>query len=197
MNISYAIKTNVSNVSTMDFELNNLHSHLYGSTLGNIGYFFIAFVINMVVGPILLSGIVVFEVLSGDPQKRNVINRLWSLCCVHLILFSLLFGFCQVWRGTLGLIDVQIMTWIEAVADIFVVSMILFHDEMTILRFLYIVVWKRVIEIDDKFWTIVCWVINYSCSCCLVIISRQSSSVTHPMFKRYTGNLSENFEDIW
>ena len=196
----YALNINdsvtMSNVST-DFVLNNLHNHLYGSTLGQIGYFFMACLTNMIVGPILLSGIIIFEVFSGDPQKRNVINRMMSLCCVNLILLSFLTGFCQVWRGTLGLIDVHIMTWIEGVGEILVTNFILFYDEMTILRFLYIVVWKRVVELDDKLWTIVLCVINYSWSFCLLIINRQFSAVTHPFFKKYTGGLSENSEDIW
>ena len=196
----YILSTNdsltMTNVST-DFVLNNLHSQLYGSTLGKLGYFFMACLMNMVVGPILLSGITVFEVFSGDPQKRNVINRLMSLCSVHLILLSILIGCCQVWRGTLGLIDVHVMTWIEGVGEFLVSNVVLFYDEMTILRFLYIVVWKRVVELDDKLWTIVLCVVNYSWSFCLLIINRQFSAVTHPFFKKYTGGLSENSEEIW
>ena len=186
----------MSNIST-DFELNNLHSHLYGSTWGNVGYFFMAFLENIVVGPVLHLGIVIFECFGGDPQKRNVINRLLSLCCVNQILFAFLVGFCQVWRGTFGLIDVHIMSWIEGLAQIFGTSVILGYNEMTILRFLYIVVWKRVVELDDKLWTFVLCIINYSWCCCIVIINKQSSAVSLPLFKMYTGNLPESFNEIW
>ena len=186
----------MSNISS-EFELNNLHNDLYGSTLGKIGYFFIACLMNMVIGPILLSGIIIFEVFSGDPQKRNLINRLLSLCCGNLILLSFSIGFCQVWRGTLGLIDVHIMTWFEGVGEILLTSFILFYDEMTILRFLYIVVWKRVIEIDDKFWMIALCAITYPVACCLRVINMQFAAVMHPFFKKYTGGLSESTDDPW
>ena len=149
-----------------------------------------------IIGPILISGMIAFESFGGDPQKRNVINRLLSLCWANQIMFSLLLGSCRIWRDIFGLIDIRIMTWIEGFAKIFGVAIILFYDEMTILRFLYIVVWKRVIVFDDKFWTLYLSMLTYLWCFCFITINKQSSSVNMYLFQLYTGNSSAHSEAL-
>ena len=182
-------------MSSTDFKLNSLHEYLYGSLWSKIGYFWMIFICH-IVGPILLSGIVMFETFGGDPQKRNVINRLLSLCCINRILMTSLLGICRVWRELFGLIDVQIMTWIEGFGQFFGLNVIFFVTEMTILRFLYIVVWKRVRVFDDGFWTLFISLLTCSWSLCLTIISKYSSQMSLIWFKINTANLSEDFDDI-
>ena len=103
-------------------------------------------------GPILTSGIICFERKGGDPQKRNVINRLFSMALLNQIIFSILVGSCRVWRMIFGLISVDAMFWIDFFGYIFCTNFVLFMNEMTILRYLHIVVWKRVRGLDDGFW---------------------------------------------
>ena len=184
-----------TNAST-DFAPNNMYYHLYGDSWSKTFlYLFTIFIVH-IVGPILNSGIIIFESFGGDPQKRNVINRLLSLCCANQIIFSLILGFCLSWRELLGLIDGSIMTWIEGFAQTFLKGIILFYGEMTILRFLYIVVWKRVIIFDDKFWTLYLSMVTYLWCCCFTIIDKQSSPVALYVFKLCTGNSSEIYEDF-
>ena len=176
-----------TNVSA-DFEPNNMYYHLYGDSWSKTFlYLFTIFIVH-ILGPILNSGIIIFESFGGDPQKRNVINRLLSLCCANQIIFALILGFCRIWRETFGLIDVSIMVWIEGFAQTFAKSIILFYDEMTILRFLYIVVWKRVRIFDDNFWTLYLSMLTYLWCCCLTIIDKQSSPVHLYLFQLCTGN---------
>ena len=197
MNVTLEETTNSIELSgfATDVELNNMHEHLYSGMWGKVGYFFMVF-INHIVGPILLLGIIIFETFGGDPQKRNVINRLVSLCCANLILASTLLGVCRVWRELFGLIDVQIMTWIDWVDQICLVGVTLFVNEMTILRYLYIVVWKRVRGLDDRFWTLFLSILTYSWAFCLAIINKHFSEVSLLPLRLNTANLNQDFPKI-
>ena len=90
--------------NSTDFQLNSLHEYLYGSIPSKIFYFLMVFIEHLL-GPVLMSGIVIFEKYGGDPQKRNILNRLLSMALTNQIMFSLVFGLCKVWRGAFGLID--------------------------------------------------------------------------------------------
>ena len=149
-----------------------------------------------IVGPILHLGIIIFETFGGDPQKRNIINRLMSLCCVNLILGTSLTGVCRVWRALFGLIDVQIVTWIDFIGQVFLGSVTFFFNEMTILRYLYIVVWKRVRGFDDRFWTLFLCILTYSWTFCLAVINKHHSEVNLVPLKLVTANLDEAFSTI-
>ena len=192
---SNASSLHQTNNST-EFELDNIHDYLYGSIWTKIFLYWLAVFITHVIGPILLSGMIIFETCGGDPQKRNVINRLLSLCWANQIMFCLLLGGCRVWRGIFGLIDINVMKWIEGFAQIFGVSIILFYDEMTILRFLYIVVWKRVIRFDDQFWTLFLSMTTYLWGCCYTIINKQSLPVNLYVFKMYAEASSDHPEAL-
>ena len=74
--------------SYTDFGLDNLHEYLYGSIWTKIFLYWIAVFITHIIGPILLSGMIIFETFGGDSQKRNVINRLLSLCWANQIIFQ-------------------------------------------------------------------------------------------------------------
>ena len=197
MNVSIE-ETNTSNVlpgSYTDFELNSMHENLYGGTWGKIGYYFMIFICH-VVGPILLLGIVIFETFGGDPQKRNVINRLMSLCCANMILVMSVNGVFRVWRDLFGLIDVQIMIWIDWAGQIFIGSVTFFLNEMTILRYLYIVVWKRMRGFDDRFWTLFLLILTYSWAFCLATINKHFSDVSLLPMRLNTASLNQDFSKI-
>ena len=132
MNVSVE-ENNTSNLllgSYADVELNTMHESLYGGTWGKIVYYFMIF-ICYIVGPILHLGIIIFETFGGDPQKRNVINRLMSLCCANMIFVMSVNGVCRVWRDLFGLIDVQIMIWIDWICRIPILSVLFSFNQMT------------------------------------------------------------------
>lgn len=197
MNISLE-ETNDSlpllNVST-DFKLNSLHTYLYGTVPAKIVYFFMLFITH-IIGPILVSGIIIFEKYGGDSQKRNVINRLHSMALMNQILLSILLGVCRVWREIFGLIDFNIMLWIESFAYIFCANYILFMNEMTILQYLYIIVWKRIRVLDDGFFAFFLSTLTLCWTCCFAIIDHIPTRLCVHVFKMNTANLPEPFENI-
>ena len=138
------------------------HEDLYGNLHAKIIYFFVL-LMTYIIGPILLSGIIIFEKKGGDPQKRNVINRLFSKALMNQIVFTSLVGLGRVCREMFGLIDFSIMIWVEYFGYIAVCNMIMFLNEMTVIKYLHIVVWKRVRGINDGFWAVtlsgitLCW----------------------------------------
>ena len=181
-----------SNVST-DIKLDLFHAYLYGSLPSKIGYYLMICVVHLM-GPIMLLGMVIFETFGGDPQKRNLINRLHSLAITNQIIFSVLAGIARVCREIFGLIDVSIMIWIESVSQMFLFCGVLFADEMVILHFLYVVVWKRVRIMDDQFWAYYLAFLTWLWSFCCVVIEHIPTQINMNHFKVITKNLTEDFE---
>ena len=182
----------VLNVST-EIKLDLIHSYLYGSLPSKIVYYLTICVVHLL-GPILLVGIVIFETFGGDPQKRNIINRLHSLAISHQIIFTIIVGISRVCREIFGLIDVSIMAWIESISQLFVYSAVFFVDEMITLRFLYVVVWKRVRRIDDQFWACYLALHTWCWSFCCAVIEHIPTQMNIHVFKVNTKNLGEDFE---
>ena len=137
------------NITYLDYQM--FHDNFYSATLSKIAYAFILFMIH-VIGPILLSGIVIFEKKGGDPQKRNIINRLLSLALTNQIVYTTLIGSSKFCREVFGLISFDKMIWVEFLGYIALNNMLLFLNEMTIMKFLSIIVWKRVKGLNDSFW---------------------------------------------
>ena len=129
----------------------HFHDQLYDNIPAKIIYVFLLFTIH-IVGPILLSGIIIFERKGGDPQKRNVINRLFSKSLTNLIIFNIVIGGSKICREVFGLLNFNIMILIEYIGYISASNIILYSNEMTIIKYLHIIVWKRVKGINDEFW---------------------------------------------
>ena len=181
-----------SNVST-EIKLDLFHAYLYGSLPSKIGYYLMICVVHLM-GPIMLLGMVIFETFGGDPQKRNLINRLHSLAITNQIIFSVLAGIARVCREIFGLIDISIMIWIESVSQMFLFCVILFADEMVTLHFLYVVVWKRVRIMDDQVWAYFLAFLSWILSLCCVVIEHIPTQMNMGRFKINTKNLCEDFE---
>ena len=184
----------VTNCSS-NIELDLFHNYLYGTIAAKCGYYFMMFLLH-VVGVILLLGVVLFETFGGDAQKRNILNRLVSVCCANQILVSITLGICRIYRDVDGLIDISVMTWIEGFGQVCILSTEFFLAQMTILRFLYIVIWKRVRILDDSFWTTYLAAVTYSWAISLTIISKHISQLSMRPFKIYAKNTSDTFEEI-
>ena len=136
--------------STVHLELDSFHTYLNEHLEAKISYYFLLFVTH-IFGPILISGIISFERKGGDPQKRNVINRLFSMALTNAVVFCTLIGCCRSWGIMIGLISSNAMFWIECFGYIICNNVIMFMNQMTILRYLHIIVWKRVKDLDDGF----------------------------------------------
>jgi len=131
----------------------HFHEQLYDNIPAKLIYVIILFTIH-IIGPILISGIIIFEKNGGDPQKRNVINRLFSRALTNVILFTIVVGCSRVCREVFGLLDFNVMLIFECIGYVSLSNVIMFFNEMTIIKYLHIIVWKRVKGINDEFWAL-------------------------------------------
>ena len=176
-------------------KLERLHDEMYGTFGSKIGYY-ILLIISHILAPVLLAGMIAFEKRGGDPQKRNIINRLQSIGIINQILFTLIVGLVRFWREVFGLIDLDVMIWIDGFACIFLHNLIITFDEMTIIQFFYIVVWKRVKRIDDEFWASCISVMTTGVSIWLSFAVHLDDSLQLHRLKIHTSNLKQEFEDL-
>ena len=200
-----AIKMNVSLGSINDTieilkvstntKLEKLHDEMYGSLGSKIGYY-ILLIISHIIAPVLLAGMIAYDKRGGDPQKRNIINRLQSIGIINQILFTLIVGLVRFWREVFGLIDVDVMIWIDCFACILLYNLIITFDEMTIIQFFYIVVCKRVKRIDDEFWASSISVMTTGVSIWLSFAVHIDESLQLRRFKIHTSNLTQEFEEL-
>ena len=190
---------NVPKNST-DFFLNKLNDDLYGSTEAKIGFGFMIGS-NHAIGPILMLGIVLFEINGGDSQKRNIINRLQSIALINLITFTCILGGCKIWRQAVGLIPFNTMEILERVGYVTCTNIILLMDEMTILKYLHIIVWKRVKGLNDEFMAFFCALTTLLWSLTITFIDHhplamQNGTMHLFQFKMMTGNSPYSFDQI-
>ena len=171
--------------------LERRHEYLYGSPSAKIAQAVYMF-INQVVGTILLVGIIAYEKRGGDPQKRNIINRLQSILFENMIFVKLVVGFQKLSREIFGLIDFSVMIWFECLLSIGVYNTVLFFIEIVVIQFMYIVVWKRMKQINDEFWS---FYLNITTSCLsfwLVLFDHLPPRLYSYMAKMNTANLEES-----
>ena len=145
---SYSDMSNDTNYSNSSAIV--LYEHIYGTVEGKVVLYISLFLVY-VVGPLLAIGIVLYENFGGDRQKRTIVNRLMSFGVGNFAVYCLLTGTFRVIRDVCGLLDYRMMVWIISFAHTFKLSGVFFYTEMTICRFLFIVVWKRIKIMDDDF----------------------------------------------
>ena len=171
--------------------LERRHEYLYGSPSAKIAQFFLMF-INQVVGTILLAGIIAYEKRGGDPQKRNIINRLQSILFENMIVVKTVIGVGKLSREIFGLVDFSFMIWLEFVIGIALYNITLIFIEIAVIQFMYIVVWKRMKQINDEFWS---FYLNVTTSCLsfwLVLFDHSPPRLYTYMAKMNTENLEES-----
>ena len=184
----------ILNVST-NMQLERLHDSLYGSVLCKIIYIFLL-VLTHVLGPLAVVGIIAYEKRSGDPKKRNIINRLQTFGLTNQIIFSTILGLVRVWREIFGLIDFEIMIRIEWLSYIAGLNFLFLFNEMTVIQVMYIVVWKRVKEINDEFWAFFLSLTTTCISCWITTVEHISNRIYIFPLKLHTANLSEPFDEF-
>ena len=199
MNSSFIERQNVSFdtlENSTDFLLNELNENLYGTTVAKVGYGFML-ILNHFLGPILLSGIVLFEMNGGDPQKRNLINMLHSIALINLIIFSLLLGGCKLWRQIVGLIEFDTIVVVEWIVYTSISNIVLLMDAMTFLKYLHIIVWKRVKGLNDGFLALFLGLTILLTSLTVTTVDHISyKTLLLPPFKMMAGNSPHSFEDL-
>ena len=148
---SQNVTINGSTHTEMPHTSNIIYGYLYGDVVPRISYYVVLALI-LFMGTLISIAIVLYEHFGADSQKRTIINRLCSLIFSNIAINSCIWTILRILRDILGLLPTPITTWAFFVYKTISVSTILFATELTIFRFLYIVIWKRMKTINDEFW---------------------------------------------
>ena len=145
-----------------EFEDQNsiLYDHLYGDMTGKT-ILYVNILLSSLIGPILMFGIVIFEIFGGDSQKRTIMNRLLSALLINSAILGIICGIFRVARDVVGPFDYNTALFFRISASFFKLAAYFFYNSLTICRFLFIVVWKRMRGIQDKFWAYFLWLLAY------------------------------------
>ena len=146
-----------------------LYDFLYGDTSGKI-ILYSNIVLCSLIGPILMLGIVAFEMFGGDSQKRTIVNRLLSAVLINISIIGVIAGFTRVIRDVDGLIDFKLAMFLTLSTKFLRNAAIMLYNVLTIFRFLFIVVWKRMTGVHDKFWFYFIWCTAYLLSLWFIIV---------------------------
>ena len=153
---AYSESTQTSNFT--DPERNNsspkIYEYMYDDHVSYIIYYCVLILI-LVVGPLLCFPIVLYERYGGDRQKRTIINRLCSLIFTNIAFQSCNWSMLRIMRDIFGLLPTHITNIVALISNTVELSSLLFVTELTMFRFLYIVVWRRMKTIEDDFWNFV------------------------------------------
>ena len=197
MNLSIEIA--IALTTSMNLSTNTKLEIYYDKLFGNPTAKFAQIVfltLTYLIGPILLSGIIAYEKYGGDPQKRNIINRLQSLGVASIIMGSIIHGTVFILRELFGLIDFDVMIWIECLFCMFCCNALLFFAEMSVFHLLYIVIWKRVRVIYDEFWACFLSTSTSLISFWVVLVDHIPQRMYSPYLMVHTANSKESFEEI-
>ena len=169
-----------------------LYQYLYGGVSGKM-VLYSNIVVSSLVGPILMIGIVIYEMLAGDSQKRTIVNRLLSALLINTAIWSFLLGIIKTSRDINGLLDFNIALILQLSARLFLNAAYISYNVLTIIRYLFIVVWKRMRGFQDKFWSSFFCFSAYTLSVWFIIVYLMSGF--HPdqdLLIRITKNSTEN-----
>ena len=132
----------------------HVYEYLYSDVFAHVMYY-VVLVTVLIFGPLLCIPIVLYETFGGDRQKRTIINRLSSFIFSGIALQSCIWSILRILRDIFGLFYDHQITPVIIVSQAIALSNLYLLTEITILRFLYIVVWKRMKMINDEFWNVI------------------------------------------
>ena len=166
------VTTNVSGQFNETDESSILvYQHLYNDNLSRIWYN-ATLILTLLGGAILCPTIVIYENFGLDRKKRTLINRICSLIFTNISINTCIWSILRILRDNFGLLNKQFITPVALFSNSVWISTTLFITELFIVRFLYIVIWKRMRTLNDEFW-------NAVLICSNVLISAYFSCAIH------------------
>ena len=73
-------------------------------------------------------------------------------------------GIIKTVRDVVGLLEMNVSLFLRISAQFFLNAIYIFYNALTIVRYLFIVVWKRMRGVQDKFWSWLFYLSAYSLS---------------------------------
>ena len=141
-------QTSSVNISLFNEQSELQYIYLYGDVSGKIILY--TAIGSMFLGYFLMGGIIAYENFGGDPQKRSMLNRLLSMIFSCLFIYTAIKQVSRIIRDTTGLLEFNSALWITFFGRWMKMSLLCFYNELTILRYLMVAVWKRMKVIDDS-----------------------------------------------
>jgi hypothetical protein len=136
---------------------------------------------------------------GGDSQKRTIINMLLSAALWNVAMIGVILGILRVTRDILGLLDFPyVVIVILFLNRTFKYALFFFYTLLTITRYLFIVVWKRMRGVEDKFWYAYLTTSTYLISLFIVCITIGCGITPQgPHFIKLYKELKQNETNIW
>lgn len=132
--------------------------------------------VSQLISNTLMTAIICYEHFGGDPQKRTILNRLHSFAVGSLLGMSLNQGLVLMIRPVTGLINHQTSFFVFHFPRRFFMFFMGFSvNQLMLLKWLSIVVWKRVPPMNDAFFARFLFVLNFMLSLCLTVIQSSGS----------------------
>lgn len=137
----------------------------------------VSFLIQMIGVPLVL-GVIFYEHYGSDPQKRTVLNQLLSGVAMFALLGTIVpMNFIN-YRLLFGPIQLPYVTFaFFALKSGFVISGLFTLNEMVIIRYLTVFVWKKVIPITDGFFFRFLFLLNLLIGLCFGIWGNMGHNV--------------------
>ena len=138
----------------MDQFSNEIYNYVYGDLGFRISYYLVLCIV-VLFGPLLSMTMVLFERFGAYSQKRTIINRLCSVVFINVSIRSFTWSTLRILRDNFGLLTSKFFDPLSIIVLLLDLSTPVFFTEITVVRFLYIVVWRRMKVVNDEFWTTV------------------------------------------
>ncbi len=128
-------------------------------------------IMSLVLGNALLLGMISYEKYGEDPQKRGLLNQIFSqLFSLTIICYWIFIPF-RTWRFLISPFN-SLFYWIWIVTlSIYIYSVLLYIVEYSIIKFIVVVVKKQVLPLMDDFFIVFFFGFNKVMSLWMLMIS--------------------------
>lgn len=153
-------------------------------------------IIIQVLGNALCACIIAYEKYGGDPQKRTILNQLFSMLTGNVIVLNLVplnTLILRVLTSPLPSYVVNILFFIPKVSVGF--NSLLILNEMLLLRFLSVFYWKRIPPINDNLLFVTLNMANGLISVLLACLVNMGYNIEHEMSFALTGVKTDHNPD--
>ncbi len=128
-------------------------------------------VLVLILGTALILGMISFEKYGEDPQKRGLLNQLLSQLFAIAIPVHWILILIRLWRLLIGPFNTFLfVVWISTLS-VSLYSSVQCIVEYSVIKFMSVVVQKRVLPVVDDFFGLFFWGLNSLMSFWLLLIS--------------------------
>ena len=139
--------------------------------------------------------IIHYEYYGGDPQKKTILNRLYSMMAFTTFLWNTFLPnvvACRLIFGPLSHLAVKMLFVIPKAA--FLIIFLLILSEMMLIRTLAQCYWKRVPPLDDSFFNMMLGILNFLLGFFFSLLSNMGFNAEQDLHFIFTGFVEDRNE---